>query len=122
MARLETQAKMQGVNRSMASIVKSLDRALRDNNMDRVASTMDTFEKQFESLDVQSDFVENAMSAQTALSTPESEVKALLQQVADAHNLELASELPSTQVGAAAQKAGEKEDLATRLAGLGDRT
>lgn len=44
--------------------------------------TMDTFEKQFESLDVQSEFVEGAMSNQAVLSTPEEDVSLLMQQVA----------------------------------------
>ena len=44
--------------------------------------TMDTFEHQFESLDVQTEFVESAMTNQTALSTPEDDVNLLMQQVA----------------------------------------
>ena len=43
---------------------------------------MDTFEHQFESLDVQTEFVESAMTNQTALSTPEDDVNLLMQQVA----------------------------------------
>lgn len=35
-SRLDTQAKMQGVTKSMAGIVKSLDRALAANNLDKV--------------------------------------------------------------------------------------
>ena len=35
-ARLDTQAKMQGVTRSMAGIVKTLDKALAANNLDKV--------------------------------------------------------------------------------------
>jgi len=46
-----------------------------------MASTMDQFERQFENLDVQSEFVENAMGNQATLSTPEEDVNLLLQQV-----------------------------------------
>ena len=42
---------------------------------------MDQFERQFENLDVQSEFVENAMGNQATLSTPEEDVNLLLQQV-----------------------------------------
>ena len=63
-SRLETQAKMQGVARSMGGIVKALDRALATNNIEKVAETMDAFERQFEDLDVQSQVMEGAMSAQ----------------------------------------------------------
>ena len=45
-----------------------------------MASTMDQFERQFENLDVQSEFVENAMGNQATLSTPEEDVNLLLQQ------------------------------------------
>jgi hypothetical protein len=39
------------------------------------------FEKQFENLDVQSEFVEQAMQNQAVLSTPEDDVNLLVQQV-----------------------------------------
>lgn len=67
------------VNKSMAGIVKSLDAALKANNLEKVAATMDQFEKQFENLDVQSEFVEQAMGNQAALSTPEEDVNLLMQ-------------------------------------------
>ena len=89
---------MQGVARSMGGIVKALDRALATNNIEKVAETMDAFEKQFEDLDVQSQVMEGAMSAQASLATPEEDVATLLQQVADEHGLEVQLNLP--QAGA----------------------
>ena len=97
-SRLDTQAKMQGVARSMGGIVKSLDRALATNNNEKIAETMDAFERQFENLDVQSQVMEGAMSAQASLATPEEDVSTLLQQVADEHGLEVQLNLP--QAGA----------------------
>ncbi len=41
------------VNASMVGIVKSLDVALAGNNLEKMAETMDKFETQFETLDVQ---------------------------------------------------------------------
>lgn len=41
---------------------------------------MPQFEKQFENLDVQSEFVEQAMQNQAVLSTPEEDVNMLVQQ------------------------------------------
>ncbi|KAK9843733.1 hypothetical protein WJX81_004122 [Elliptochloris bilobata] len=93
-SRLDTQAKMNAINSSMSSIVKQLDRALAGNNLERVADTMDQFEKQFENLDVQSQFVEGAMNAQASMATPEADVNLLLQQVADEHGLEVQLGLP----------------------------
>ena len=60
--------------------MRALDKALASNNLERVASTMDQFERQFESLDVQSAFVEGAMNNQASLATPEEDVNMLLQQ------------------------------------------
>jgi charged multivesicular body protein 1 len=121
--RLDQQSKMQNITRSMAGITKALDKALAANNMEKVAGTMDLFEKQFENLDIQSEFVENAMNNQAVLSTPEDDVNLLLQQVADEHNLELGIDLPGAtvkhQVAAQTASAADPEaDLTTRLAEL----
>lgn len=72
---------MQSVSKSMVGIVSGLDRALASNNLEKMAMTMDQFERQLENLDLQSEFVEGAMSNQATLSTPEDEVNSLLQQV-----------------------------------------
>ena len=96
-SRLDTQAKMNTVNRSMAGVVKSLEKALGANNLEMVSRTMDQFERQFESLDVQSECVEQAMASQQALSTPAGEVNELMQQVADEHGLELGMDLPTAE-------------------------
>lgn len=125
-ARLDTQAKMQVVNKSMAGIVKALDKALAANNLEKVAKTMDQFEKQFENLDVQTEFVENAMSNQMSLSTPETEVNGLLQQVADEHGLEVQLGLPDAATTVPAQSTkvqapADEVDLSKRLQELRNR-
>eukprot|EP00884_Botryococcus_braunii_P022534 jgi/Botrbrau1/8965/Bobra.0148s0077.1 len=120
-SRLDTQAKMQMINKSMVGIVKALDKALQTNNLERVAATMDQFEKQFENLDIQTEFVEGAMNNQATLSTPEEDVNILLQQVADEHGLEVQLNLPQagTQVAAPqAAPAAPESDLSARLAQL----
>ncbi len=53
---------------------------------------MDQFERQFENLDVQSQFVEGAMNNQASLSTPEEDVNMLLQQVCHAYMMLLLHE------------------------------
>eukprot|EP00959_Pyramimonas_sp_CCMP1952_P389722 8166968-Pyramimonas_sp.AAC.1 len=129
-ARLESQAKMNTINKNMAGIVKSLEKALDSNNLEQVASTMDSFEKQFENLDVQAEFVESAMGNTTALSTPQSQVDELLVQVAKEHELNLvldmptpATAVPTAQPAAAVAAAPEpiavaeeeEDDLSRRL-------
>lgn len=79
---------------------------------------MDQFEKQFENLDIQSEFVENAMNAQASLSTPEEDVNMLVQQVAEEHNLENMINMPAAARTTPAPQAVDKSDLSTRLAQL----
>merc|ERR1712188_283116 len=120
-SKLETQSKMNTVNKNMAGIVKSLDRALKANNLEQVSSTMDQFEQQFESLDVQSECVQEAMGNQQAMSTPEDQVNDLMMQVADEHGLETALVMPSAGQGQMEQPSAQKqaeEDLTSRLANL----
>lgn len=123
-SRLDTQAKMQTVNRSMVGIVGALGKSLAGNNLEKMALTMDQFERQFEDLDVQSNFVEGAMNQQAALSTPEDEVSQLLLQVADEHGLESKLALPDAATAsaspapAAAIAANPDDDFNRRLAEL----
>merc|ERR1712048_1301828 len=100
-SKLDTQSKMNTVNKSMAGIVKALDRALQANNLEQVSETMDKFEQQFESLDVQSECVQEAMGNQSAMSTPEDAVNTLMMQVADEHGLETVMLMPNAGVGQA---------------------
>jgi len=120
-SRLETQAKMNVVNKSFATIVRSLERSLATNNLEQVSQTMDAFERAFENLDVQAECVEGAMGRNTAMATPPDQVAALLTQVAEEHNLELSLELPAAsreQTGLAAAPAVPQDDLSRRLAEL----
>lgn len=123
-SRLDTQAKMQTVNRSMVGIVGALGKSLAGNNLEKMALTMDQFERQFEDLDVQSNFVEGAMNQQAALSTPEDEVSQLLLQVADEHGLESKLALPDAATTSASPAptattaADPDEDFNRRLAEL----
>ena len=79
------------VNKNMAGIVKNLEHSLNNLNLEQVSSNMDQFERQFENLDVQTEFVEQAMSNTTAATTPAEEVSKLMQEVADEHGLEFAA-------------------------------
>ena len=118
-SRLDSQAKMSSVSNSIASITKSLESAVASNNLERVAATMEKFEGAFENLDLQTQFVEGAMTSQAAQSTPENEVNALLQQVADEHGLELQSALPQGPTAVPATRvAAPNSDLTDRLSQL----
>lgn len=118
-SRLDTQAKMQMVNKTMAGIVTSLDKALSSNNLDKITATMTQFEKQFETLDVQAEMTNGVMSQQAAMATPEQEVNDLMQEVADEHGMDVAIGMPSASgVRQAAPSVANSEDLTARLAEL----
>lgn len=133
-SRLETQAKMNAINRNMAGIVKSLEKSLNTHNLEQVSNTMDQFEKQFENLDLQASAVEESMSATMTLTTPEDKVNELLMQISDEKSLNLKLDMPTAStaspapaVAAAAPAQGEAPqpvavgadmDLSARLAAL----
>lgn len=54
---------------------------------------MDKFESQFADLDVQTSYMEDAMGATDAVSTPQDQIDLLLQQTAEENNIELAQNL-----------------------------
>ncbi|XP_028091736.1 ESCRT-related protein CHMP1B-like [Camellia sinensis] len=81
-ARLDTQAKMTTISKSMGKL-KSLESSLTTGNLQKMSETMDQFEKQFVNMEVQAEFMESSMAGSTSLSTPEGEVNSLMQQVAD---------------------------------------
>jgi charged multivesicular body protein 1 len=82
---------------------------------------MDKFETQFEDLDVATGYYENATSSATAVGTPQQDVDALMQKVADENGLELNQEL-ATATPAAPIKTGpteqEENGLSERLRAL----
>ncbi|CBI35987.3 unnamed protein product, partial [Vitis vinifera] len=65
-ARLDTQAKMTTISKSMGSIVKSLESTLATGNLQKMSETMDQFEKQFVNMEVQAEFMESVGGAATA--------------------------------------------------------
>ena len=128
-SRLETQAKMNMVNKNMAGIVKNLEKSLDDLNLEQVAANMEKFERQFEDLDVQTEFVDQAMSNTTAHTTPPEQVARLMQEIADEHDLEFSAALPEAgkaaaeaEAEAAAADEEKADELESRMAALRQRS
>ncbi|KAK3738442.1 hypothetical protein QZH41_017071, partial [Actinostola sp. cb2023] len=69
--RVQTAVTMKQLTSSMGGVVKSMDAALRQMNLEKVSALMDKFEKQFEDLDVQSAAMDSAMSNTTTLTVPQ---------------------------------------------------
>ncbi|KAK3853371.1 hypothetical protein Pcinc_040090 [Petrolisthes cinctipes] len=91
-------------------------------NLEKISSLMDKFEHQFEDLDVQSSYMDTAMSQTTTTAVPHDAVNGLMSQVADEAGLEMNMELPqggTSTVGVSATQASQdQDDLTQRLAKL----
>lgn len=67
----------------MAGVVKNLDAAMKSMNLEKISGLMDKFEKQFEDLDVQSSYMDTAMSDTVTTAIPQDAVNGLMSQAAD---------------------------------------
>jgi charged multivesicular body protein 1 len=70
---------MQQVNAAMGQTVKGMSNVMKSMEVDKIAKTMEQFEKQFEDMDVRSGYMESTMESTTALTTPPEQVDALIQ-------------------------------------------
>lgn len=120
-SRVQTAVTTKKVTTSMGGVVKAMDSAMKSMNLEKISGIMDTFEKQFEDLDVQSSYMENTMSSTTTVSTPQTEVDTLMQQIAGEAGLELNLELPQANAAtpvASTASTQEQDELTKRLAQL----
>ncbi|KAL8280188.1 hypothetical protein RQP46_007518 [Phenoliferia psychrophenolica] len=123
-SRVETAVTMRQVTGSMTAVVKNMDRAMADMNLERISMVMDKFESQFEDLDVQTGYLEGTLSSDTAISAPTDQVDMLMQQVADEAGLEVQHELGQGEMDKVpeltqpAVKEKEEDLLAQRLRAL----
>jgi len=125
-SRIETAVRMGQVTDGMKGVVKGMDKGLASMNIEKISALMDKFEQQFEDLDVKTQYMEGTMNATTATTTPAEQVDTLIEQVADANNLELGEAF--SQAGPVGKKTpvvkdttAEKpvaDDLEARLANL----
>ncbi len=122
--RLQTANSMKSMSQSMIQTTKIMKSALSTMNVQKITTAMDTFEKQFEELDVQSAVMEDAMKATNANTIPEDQVNTLMQQVADEHKLDLDEDMvpvPEGKLGVEKKEEKKAEvSLADRLAALDD--
>jgi charged multivesicular body protein 1 len=76
---------------------------------------MDKFEQQFESLDVQTNVMGDAMQSTTTMTTPQSQVDQLMQEVADEAGIELNMNLPQAQGGTVGVATASNEQVISFL-------
>lgn len=121
-SKLEGHSKMMQVTGQMAGVTQNLQTALGTMDIEKITVTMDTFERQFEDLDLQAKYMDGAISDTTSLSTPQDQVDTLLHQIADEHGLEVGDKLNAPLVpslGTKPIKTGHMgEDLESRFAAL----
>lgn len=123
-ARVQTAVTMNKVTKDMAGVVKGMDAVLKTMNLEKISSLMDKFERQFETLDVQTAQMEDTMSSSTTLTTPQGQVDNLMKEMADEAGLDLNMELPEGQkgsLGVASVASAEQDELSSRLAKLRDQ-
>lgn len=120
-SRVKTAQSMNQITKQMTGVTAGLDKAMKSMNLEQISQVMDKFEKQFEDLDVHSKVMEDSMGSATSMSTPHSQVDALIQQVADENGLEVIAQVDTAPIGdgsLAAQEAAASSadaDLERRL-------
>jgi charged multivesicular body protein 1 len=104
----------------MAGVVRSMEAAMKSMNLEQISNLMDRFEHEFESLDVQTSVMGDAMQSTTTMTTPANQVDMLMQQVAEEAGIELNQNLPQAQSGTVgvATASQEQDELSQRLAKL----
>jgi charged multivesicular body protein 1 len=121
-SRVEAAVRMKTVTKTMAGVVKGMEKALESMDIQQITKVMDQFEKQFEDLDVQTEYIEGAMQQSTAATTPVDQVDALIQQVAEEHGLEIQEKLGPTPTSNLSTAHAEQDELSERLAKLKAKT
>jgi len=71
---------------------------------------MDKFEQQFENLDLNSKYMEQAIDSTTAQTMPENQVESLMAQIADENGLEFQSQIDNVGVGKGKLKEANNDD------------
>lgn len=98
-SRIQSAQMMKQVTKNMAGVTKGLDKALASMDLEKVSQIMEKFEKQTEHLDVHTQVMDDTMSGATTLSTPQSQVDSLIQQVAEENGLEVMDQLSGLEPG-----------------------
>ncbi|KAJ7904756.1 Snf7 family [Mycena olivaceomarginata] len=118
-SRVETAVTMRQVTGNMTSVVRGMDKAMESMNLERISMVMDKFETQFADLDVQTSYMEDAMSSTTAVSTPQDQIDLLIRQTADEADLELQHDLDAVPQEAPQEPVRDEDaKLADRLRAL----
>jgi len=117
-ARVNTAVQMGKLTKDMSKIVGSMDSIMQTMDVQKISAVMDKFEQQFENLDLNSQYMEQAIDSTTAQTMPENQVESLMAQIADEHGLEFQSQIDNVGIGKGQlkqQNNDEEKDLESRL-------
>ncbi|KAL6480074.1 hypothetical protein MHYP_G00111070 [Metynnis hypsauchen] len=111
------------VTKSMVGVVKSMDATLKSMDLEKISALMDKYERQFETLDVQTAQMEDTMGNPATLTAPQNEVESLMHEIADEAGLDLNMEILQGQTGAVGTSvaSAEQDVLSQRLSRLRDQ-
>jgi len=108
--RLQSVQAQQMMNKNMEQVTKVISQAMKSMNLEKNITTMDTFEKQCEELDVQLNTVDSSIKQANSSLTQDNQVDQLMKQVADENGLEIQTELNSQSVQVPFKKVDTKEN------------
>jgi charged multivesicular body protein 1 len=125
-SRLQTAESMKMITKQMGGVVKGMDAAMQSMNLEQMGLIMDKFESTFTELDVRAGVLENGMQSGVSSTMPEHQIDSLLTEVADEHNLDVATQLDTPSLSMPEQRAdavgqlstSDEQALAQRLAAL----
>jgi charged multivesicular body protein 1 len=119
-ARVNTAIQMGKLTKDMSKIVNGMDAVMQTMDVQKISTVMDKFEQQFENLDLNSQYMEQAIDSTTSQTMPESQVDSLMAQIADEHGLEFQSQIDNVGIGKGklkpdVQNNDDEKDLEARL-------
>merc|ERR1719499_2157137 len=122
-ARVQTAIDMKLLSKDMKNVTRAMDSVMNTMNIEDISRNMDKFEEQFEDMDLNAQYMEQAMDTSTAQSMPQTQVDELMSQIADENGIDLESQLaeadPLKAKTVKNTKANvEEDDLEARLAKL----
>jgi len=112
---------MRQVTGNMTSVVKGMDRAMESMNLEKISFVMDKFESQFSDLDVQTSYMEDAMSSTTAVSTPQDQIDQLMRQTAEEADIEMQHDLAAKNLSGVVPNLSKGEIIGEEDAKLVER-
>merc|ERR1719461_510023 len=73
-ARVQTAIDMKLLSKDMKNVTKAMDSVMNTMNIEDISRTMDKFEEQFEDMDLNAQYMEQAMDQSTAQTMPQNQV------------------------------------------------